>query len=99
MTVRDPRDPRFVNPSWVAPAEPQPPRHRPPPAAYAIAVIMPIFLLVLLAAPLGIVLAVRSARADQPARSAGKLPARPRPERPGPATRTSPTTAAAATTR
>jgi aminopeptidase N len=66
MTIRDPHDPRYVNPNWSPPPPPEPPRHRPPAAAYALAVVMPVFLLLLLATPLGIALAVRSARLSEP---------------------------------
>ena len=70
MSSRDPRSSSFVNPHWVSPPEPEPPRHRTPPAAYALAVIMPIFLLMLLAVPIGVAFAVRSVRASQPAAQA-----------------------------
>ncbi len=65
MPAPDPRDPRYVNPHWVAPPE-SPPRHRPPAVAYAVALVLPLFLLLLLAAPFGIALAVRAGRAAAP---------------------------------
>jgi aminopeptidase N len=64
MSIRDPRDPRYVNPHWTPPPAPPPPR--PAAAAYVVAVTMPLVLLVLLALPLGVALAIRSARAGQP---------------------------------
>jgi aminopeptidase N len=60
MPTRDPRDPNFVNPHWVAPPEPAAPRHRSSAAVYALAIVLPVFLLLLLAAPFGIVLALRA---------------------------------------
>src|SRR3954452_853623 len=60
MPIRDPRDPNFVNPHWVAPPEATPPRHRSSAAVYALAIVLPVFLLLLLAAPFGIVLALRT---------------------------------------
>src|SRR5690349_6878861 len=74
MSVRDPRDPRYVNPGWTAPAAPKPPRHRPSAAAYALAVVLPLFLLLLLAVPLGVVLAIRSARAGEPPAAGSNAP-------------------------
>ncbi|HET9647347.1 MAG TPA: M1 family metallopeptidase [Microlunatus sp.] len=76
MPVRDPRDPRFVNPHWSAPPEQTPP-HQVPAATYAVAALMPVLLLLLLAAPVGIALAVRDGAREPGPSAGGGAPSRP----------------------